>query len=677
MATKPPIAKKDPRNLTIHNDTRIDDYYWMNDRDDPKVIEYLTEENAYLEAQLKDVQPLRKALFKEMKARIKEDDESVPYFYNGYYYITRHEEGKEYPIYSRKLGSLEAKEEILLNINKLAKGHSFYHVGNLEVSPNNQLLAFAEDTKGRRIYTIRFLDLTTGEIMKDVIPNTTGNFEWANDNHTFFYTIKDEALRPYKIFKHKLGQAIEQDQLIYHEQDDTFRTYIYKTKSDQYLVIGASQSVSSEFRILDANTPDGVFEVFQRRERNHEYEIFHHKDTWYILTNWGAQNFRLMKTSLQNTEKKHWEEVIPHHPDILLEDVEVFENYLVIAERKAGVSQLRVIPNNGESYYIPFEESAYLAYFGENFEMDTHILRIEYQSLTTPRSVFDFDLAQQTFKLLKETPVLGGFNKADYESERIFIKSRDGERIPVSFVSKKGFKSQKKRPILLYAYGSYGHSTELYFSSVRLSLLNRGFGFGIAHIRGGEEMGRRWYDNGKLLKKKNTFNDFIDCAKYLIHHNYTSESKIYAMGGSAGGLLMGAVMNQSPDLWKGVVAAVPFVDVVTTMLDDSIPLTTGEYDEWGNPNEKEFYDYMKSYSPYDNIERKDYPALLVTSGLHDSQVQYWEPTKWVAKLRDMKTDNNPLYLHTNMDAGHGGASGRFEQLKEIALEYAFILKLEM
>ena len=675
MATKPPIAKKEPKKLTIHNDTRIDPYYWMNDRDNPEVIKYLEAENNYLEEELKDIKDLREQLFKEMKARIKEDDTSVPYYYNGYYYLTRYEKGQEYPIYSRKKGTLDAKEEILLNVNILAKDHPFYHVGNLEISPDNRLLAYAEDTVGRRIYTIKFIDLETGEHLEDTIPNTTGNFEWANDNHTFFYTIKDEALRPYKILKHKLGGEAK-DTLVYHEKDDTFRTYIYKTKSEQYLVIGSSQTVSSEYRILDANTPDEPFQLFQKRERNHEYEIFHHQKHWYILTNWEAENFRLMKTKVGETGQKNWVEVVPHRPDVLLEDIEIFEHYLVLGERKAGITQLKVLPENGTSYYLPFEESAYMAYFIDNFQFDTDVLRIGYQSLTTPRSVFDFNMKDKTFTLLKETPVLGGFRKEDYFSERFFVKSRDGVDIPVSFVARKGFKEAERRPVLLYAYGSYGHSMEPYFSSVRLSLLDRGFGFAIAHIRGGEEMGRQWYENGKLLKKKNTFNDFIDCAKHLIKKGYSSYPKVYAMGGSAGGLLMGVVVNQAPELWKGVIAAVPFVDVVTTMLDDSIPLTTGEYDEWGNPNDPEYYEYIKSYSPYDNIEAKNYPPLLVTSGLHDSQVQYWEPTKWVAKLRDLKLGDAPLYLHTNMEAGHGGASGRFEQLKEIALEYAFLLMLE-
>ena len=676
MSMKFPIAQKKNKSLKIHNDIRIDPYYWMNDRENPEVIKYLEEENNYLEEQLKGIKPLRKQLFEEMKGRIKEDDTSVPYFYNGYFYITRHEKGREYPIYSRKKGSLEAEEEILLDVNKMAEGHSFYHLGNLEISPNNQILAYAEDTKGRRIYTIKFIDLNTRKSLTDVIPNTTGNFEWANDNHTFFYTIKDEALRPYKILKHQLGKDVTDDKLIYHEKDDTFRTYIYKTKSEQFLVIGSSQTVSSEYRILNANTPDKPFQLFQKRERTHEFEIFHHGEYWYILTNWDAENFRLMKTSIHHTAQDNWTEVIAHNPDVLLEDIEIFENYLVVAERKAGLAQLKVIPNDGQPYYLPFEESAYVVAFSDNFQFDTKLLRIEYQSMTTPPSVYDFNMQQKTFNLLKETPILGGFDKNDYQSERFYVPSRDGVKIPVSFVAKKGFKSNSNRPILLYAYGSYGHSTEPYFSSVRLSLLNRGFGFAIAHIRGGEEMGRSWYEDGKLLNKKNTFNDFIDCAQYLIDKKYSSYPQVYAMGGSAGGLLMGAVINQRPSLWKGVVAAVPFVDVVTTMLDDSIPLTTGEYDEWGNPNEKKYYDYIKSYSPYDNIVKKAYPPILVTSGLHDSQVQYWEPTKWVAKLRDFKTDNNLLLLHTNMEAGHGGASGRFEQLKEIALEYAFFLKLE-
>ncbi len=670
-----PSAKKLAKKLSIHGDTRIDPYYWMNQREDPEVISFLNAENDYTKATMQHLQGFQDSLYHELIGRIKQDDTSVPYKDKGYFYITRYEEGKEYPIHSRKKENLEAREEIMLDVNELAKAYEFYSVGGRTVSPNNQLLAYGEDTLSRRIYTIRFKNLQTGELLADQIPNTTGRAIWANDNKTLFYTVKDEALRSYKIFKHQLGTAVSQDEEVYHEADETFSTFVYKSKSDKYIIIGSYQTLSTEYRILEADQPNGKFRIFQPRQRKLEYSIAHFGDKFYIRTNLDAQNFRLMETSESATGKQHWKEVIPHRPDVLLEGMDLFKDFLVLSERKAGITQIRIRPWQGDEHYVDFGEDAYLAYTSINPEFDTEVLRLGYQSMTTPNSIYDYHMNSRDMKLLKRTEVVGDFDPANYQSERLFATARDGEQVPISIVYRKGFNRNGQQPLLLYGYGSYGASMNPYFSSNRLSLLDRGFAFAIAHIRGGEEMGRQWYENGKLLKKKNTFTDFIDCAEHLLKNNYTQKEKLFAMGGSAGGLLMGAVVNMRPDLFKGVIAAVPFVDVVTTMLDESIPLTTGEFDEWGNPKEKEYYEYIKSYSPYDNVDAKAYPNMLVTTGLHDSQVQYWEPAKWVAKLRDMKTDNNILLLHTNMDAGHGGASGRFRRHKETAMEYAFLLDL--
>ncbi len=683
-----PTAKKVAKELTIHDDTRIDNYYWMKLSDDQKnakekdeqtkeVVAYLESENDYLDKMMSHTKDFQEKLFEEIKGRIKQTDMSVPYKDNGYYYMVRYEEGKEYPIYSRKKGSLDANEDIMLDVNELAKDFSYYRVGRRTVSPNNQILAYGEDTLSRRIYTVRFKNLETGELLEDEIPNTTGGVVWANDNKTVFYTVKDDALRAYKIFKHKLGTSASQDVEVYHEADETYGTFIYKTKSKKYLVIGSYQTLSTEYRILEADNPDGKFRVFQARDYANklEYGIAHFEDKFYIRTNLDAKNFRLMETPENATSKENWKEVIPNRDDVLFEGMDIFKNYMVLSERINGITNLRVIPNEGKEYYINFGEDAFLMYTSINPEFDTDVLRMGYTSLTVPNSTYDFNMKTQDKELLKQTEVVGGYNSDDYQSERIYADARDGTKVPISIVYKKGTKKDGSAPLLLYGYGSYGNSLDPYFSSVRLSLLDRGFIYAIAHIRGGEEMGRDWYENGKLLNKKNTFTDFIDCGEHLLKKDYTNKEKLFAMGGSAGGLLVGAVINMRPDMWKGVVAAVPFVDVVTTMLDESIPLTTGEFDEWGNPKDKEYYSYIKSYSPYDNVAKVDYPALLVTTGLHDSQVQYWEPAKWVAKIRDMKTDKNPLLLHTNMDAGHGGASGRFERFKETAMEYAFFLDL--
>ena len=672
---KPPKAKKIPKELSIHGDTRIDNYYWLNDREDQAVIDYLNAENKYKDSVLKPTKKFQEKLFKEIVGRIKQTDMSVPYKKDGYWYFSKYKKGKEYPIYLRKKGSLKAKQEIILDVNKLAKGHSYYAVGGMSISTSNQIVAFGEDTVSRRIYTLRFKNLKTGKFLRDKIPNTTGSAVWANDNKTIFYTRKDDSLRPYKIFKHKLGTSHKKDVEIYHEKDETFRCFIYKSKSKKFLIIGSAMTVSNEYRILEADNPDGKFRMFQKRERDLEYGIAHYGEHFYVHTNMDAKNFRLMKTSEKRTSKKNWKEVIPHRRNVLLEGIDIFKNYLVLTERIKGISQIRVKPWEGKEYYIDFGQEAFMAYTSTNPEFDTDTLRIGFTSMTTPNSIYDFDMVTKDRKLLKQAEVVGGYEEEKYQSERLYAKARDGKEVPISLVYKKGFKRNGKSPLLLYAYGSYGHSMDPYFSSVRLSLLNRGFVFAIAHIRGGEELGRQWYENGKMLKKKNTFKDFIDCAVFLLDKKYTSKKRLFAMGGSAGGLLMGAVMNMRPDLWAGVVAAVPFVDVVTTMLDESIPLTTGEFDEWGNPKDKKYYKYIKSYSPYDNVEKKAYPNTLVTTGLHDSQVQYWEPAKWVAKLRELKTNNKQLLLHCNMETGHGGASGRFTRFKETAMEYAWLFSL--
>lgn len=673
--SSPPKAKKIEKELTIHGDTRIDNYFWLNDRNNQEVIDYLNAENLYTDDVLKDQEKFQESLFNEIVGRIKQNDESVPYFKNGYYYYYRYEEGKEYSIYCRKEKTLDNDEEIILNVNKLAQEHSFFQVRDLKVSTNNNLLAFGVDTIGRRKYDIYIKDLSSGEISDKNVKNTSGSAAWANDNKTIFYVTKDESLRPYKIFRHKIDEDAKNDVEVYHEKDSTFSTYIYKSRSSKFLIIGSDQTLSTEYRLLDADNPNGAFKIIQPREKDMEYHVDHFKDKLYIRTNWNAKNYKLMKTSLSKTSKEFWTDVISHREDVLLENFEIFKNYLVLQERENGLNRLRIISwKDKKDYYIKFQDPAYVAYISTNHEIDTDILRYRYSSLTRPNSTFDFNMITQQKNLMKQQEVVGDFNSDNYRSERLFAVTKDNVKIPISLVYHKD-KKRDNMPLLLYAYGSYGSNSNPYFSSVRLSLLDRGFTYAIAHVRGGQEMGRYWYDDGKLLKKKNTFSDFIDCGKFLCDNKYTSPEKLFAWGGSAGGLLIGAVANIKPDLFKGMIAAVPWVDVVTTMLDDSIPLTTSEYDEWGNPNIKEYYDYMLSYSPYDNVEAKDYPALLVTAGLHDSQVQYWEPAKWVAKLRELKTDNNLLLLKTDMKAGHGGTTGRFKRYEITSIEYAFLLNL--
>ncbi|MEY8861868.1 S9 family peptidase [Tenacibaculum singaporense] len=688
---KAPVAEKQSTKLEKHGDVRIDDYFWMRltdaqknakvkDEQTQKVYDYLNAENAYYDEMTKETKEFQEELFQEMKGRIKEDDESVPYKKDGYFYITRYEKGQQYPIYSRKKETLEAEEEIMFNVNKEAEGYEYFQLGGLSVSPDNKMTAFATDTVSRRQYFIRIKNLETGKIYKDIIENTTGSSVWANDNKTLFYAKKDPVtLRSSKIYKHTLGSDASLDELVYEEKDDTFGAFVTKSKSKKYIIIGSYSTVSTEYHVLEADNPDGELRIIQPRERDLEYEVAHYGDHFYIKTNKdGATNFKLMKTPESKPGKENWVDVIPHREDTLFEDFSIFKDYLVLEERNEGLNKIRIKRWDGtEDYYLPFEEETYSAGVYGNPEFDTEVIRYSYNSMTTPSSVIDFNMKDRSKEIKKEQEVLGGkFDKNNYVSKRIWVPARDGKKVALSIVHHKDTKLDKNTPILQYAYGSYGYTINDGFSTTRLSLLDRGFVYALAHIRGSQYLGREWYEDGKMLNKKNTFTDFIDCSKYLIEQGYTSPEHLYAMGGSAGGLLMGAIVNMNPELYNGIIAAVPFVDVISTMLDDSIPLTTGEYDEWGNPNNKEYYDYIKSYSPYDQVAAKAYPNMLVTTGLHDSQVQYWEPAKWVAKLRELKTDNNMLFLHTNMEAGHGGASGRFDALKETAEEYTFFLMLE-
>ena len=684
----PPSPAKMPYEITAHGGTRVDNYYWMKlseqqknapakDEQTTRVLNYLSAENEYLKKKLKHTEELQEKLYDEMVGRIKQDDESVPHKDNGYWYYTRYESGKEYPVYCRKKDTLDSPEEIMLNVNEMAEGYSYFHVRGFKVSEDNNLVAYGVDTVSRRRYTLYLKDLRSGKIIDSPVPNTEGYVAWANDNKTFFYTMKDSlTLRSDRILKHKLGTDPANDELVYTEKDETFSTGITKTKSKKFLVIYSASTLTNDYQILDADQPEGKFRRFSPRERGIEYSITHFKDRFYVVTNLDAPNFRLMETPDTKTERAHWKEKIPNRKDTLLEGIEIFSNYMVLSERAKANTLMRIMDQrNGKKHYVEPEEDAYTVSPSVNVDFNTEWLRYEYSSLTTPNSTFDYNMRTGEKKLLKEQEVLGGYNKEDYQTERLWATGRDGVSIPISIVYKKGIKKDGKNPTLLYGYGSYGYSTDPYFSATRLSLIDRGFIYAIAHIRGGQELGRQWYEGGKMFKKKNTFTDFIDCGHFLIEEGYTTSDNLFAMGGSAGGLLMGAVVNMEPQLFKGVIAKVPFVDVVTTMLDDDIPLTTSEFDEWGNPDDLESYMYMLEYSPYDQVKAQPYPHMLVTTGLHDSQVQYWEPAKWVAKLREMKTDENTLLLRTDMETGHGGASGRFRVYKDIAQEYAFLLDL--
>ena len=684
----PPIAEKQPYEMIKHNDVRVDNYYWMRLTDDQKkaenydektqkVVDYINNENIYTQESLKHTNKFQDKLFDEIVGRIKKDDESVPYFSNGYFYYTKYEPGKEYAINCRKKGTLDSDEEIILDQNILADGKDYFAVGGWSVSPNNEWLAYSTDYVSRRIYTVHFKNLLTGETIQNAISNSSGSVAWANDNRTVFYTSKnDVTLLSEKIWRHKLGSDSKSDEMVYHEKDDTFYSGVYRSKSGDYIIIYNVSTLVSDFHILNADKPDGDFVNFSPREKEHEYSIDHYQDKFYIITNWDAKNNRLMETSETKTSKKNWKEVIPHRDDVHLLDMEIFKDHLVINERKDGLRGLRIIhQKTGKDEYLDFGESTYTSRISTNREFNTNVLRYSYSSMLTPSSTYDYNMDSGQLTLMKQQEVVGGYDQNNYESERLYAIARDGEKVPISIVYKKDLKKVESQNLLLYAYGSYGSTIDPYFSSVRLSLLDRGFVYAIAHVRGGQIYGRKSYDDGKMLNKKNTFYDFIDAGKYLINEGYTNKDQLFIEGGSAGGLLIGAVVNMEPDLWKGAICAVPFVDVVTTMLDATIPLTSGEWDEWGNPEEKEYYDYMLSYSPYDQIENKAYPNMLVTSGFFDSQVQYWEPLKYVAKLRDNWAGDNRLYLHMNMDAGHGGKSGRFRRYREVALEYAFVLDL--
>lgn len=684
MKAKAPIADKKEHWRNIHGDKVLDNYYWMYDffgkgPDSTKVVDYLKAENSYLDQVMAGTKQLQADLFTEMKNRIKEKDESVPVFKNGYFYYSRTENGKQYYKYCRKKGSLTAAEEILLDVDKMAEEHAYYAASGFDISEDNRYLAFGEDLVSRRQYTIRIKDLQTGQLLPDAIENTQGDPCWASDNKTIFYTSKNPVtLLSEKIMRHSRGTDAKSDVLVYEETDKSNYIGVGKSKNNKYIFIVSQATLSAEYRILDASRPMGNFAVFQPRMKDVLYSVIPLEDRFLVLTNKDdAKNFKLMECPLNKTAAVNWKEVIPVNPEVLLQGVEEFKDFIVIEERKEGLVKLRIKSLKDKSeHYVDFGEPAYSANIGANPEYNSQILRYGYTSLTTPSSTFDYNLVTREKTLKKQQEVLGGYDPREYVTERLYATAKDGTRVPISLVYKKGFKKDGKAPLLLYGYGSYGASMDATFGSTRLSLLNRGFVYAIAHIRGGQEMGRLWYEHGKLMKKINTFTDFIDCGEFLVREKYTSRAHLYAQGGSAGGLLMGAVVNMAPELWHGVIAQVPFVDVVNTMLDESIPLTTNEFDEWGNPKEREAYFYMKSYSPYENVERKAYPNMLVTTGLHDSQVQYFEPSKWVAKLRDLKTDQNLLLLHTNMEFGHGGASGRFDYLKDLALNYAFLFTLE-
>jgi oligopeptidase B len=675
---KPPVAKVVPQRLEKHGHVRIDDYYWMRDRSNPEVREYLEAENRHTEAGMARTKDIQDTLFKEFKARIKQTDMSVPYKRDGYFYYNRVEEGKQYPIYCRKKGTLAAPEQAMLDGNEVAKGYKYCALSSLSVSSGGDLLAYGMDTQGRRFYTIRFKNLTTGAALSDVIANVTANVAWANDNKTIFYVRQDPTtLRSYQIYRHALGTSADSDRLVYEEKDPTFGCYVIKTKSKKYMMIISSQTLSTEYRYLEADNPQGEFQVFAPRQRDHEYEVDHYGDHFFIRTNLEAKNFRLMKAPVGRTQVAAWQEVVPHRADVLLEGMEIFKDHLVLVERREGLLHLRVKPWSGQGEHeVEFGEPAYMAYPGPNFDFDTSVVRYRYSSMTTPTSVYDYDMATRKRTLLKREEIGGGFDPANYRAERLYATAADGKRVPISLVyDKRRFSHDGSNPLLLYGYGSYGASMDAAFDAMGISLLDRGFVHAIAHVRGGQELGRQWYEDGKLLNKKNTFTDFIACAEHLRANKYADPKRVFARGGSAGGLLMGAVINMRPDLFRGIVADVPWVDVLTDSLDDTIPLTTTEYDEWGNPNDKKYYDYLLSYSPYDQVSRRAYPSILAMTSFQDSQVQYWDPAKWVARLRVMNTAPSRIFLKTEMEASHGGLSGRDDRYRQMAFRYAFLLDL--
>ena len=685
----PPEVMKKPYKMVNHGHERQDDYYWMRLTDNQKtttpydeptkeVIDYINAENEYTREKLSDTKDLQNRLFDEMVSRIKKDDRTVPYLMNGYYYYSKYEKGKEYAIYCRKKGSLDSNEEIILDANELSKGHDYFSLGRRVISPNNEWLAYTIDTVGRTMYSLYFKNLVTQKTLNYAIHNVESNIAWANDNKTIYYTSQnDTTLNPEKVYRHVLGSDNKQDKLVYHEKDGDYWSGVYRSKSGEFIIIYSEGHSSSDYQILSSDDLKGDFKNFTKRQKNHKYSIAHFENKFYILTNLDAPNNRLMETSYLETNQSNWEEIIAHRNEEQILEMEVFSQHLVLNERIDGLSVLRVIKRNFEDdYYINFDEESFSSWISRNREFDTNVLRYVYTSMTIPYSTYDYDMDKKEKVLLKRQEVIGGYSDQEYHSERIYAQSRDGKRIPISLVYKKSLRSlEAPQNLILYGYGAYGSTEDPYFSSTRLSLLDRGFIFAIANVRGSQIFGRQSYDDGKLLKKKNTFFDFIDAGKFLINQNYTDKEHLFCYGGSAGGLLIGAVINMEPDMWKGAIASVPFVDVVTTGLDPTIPLTTYEWVEWGDPREKEYYEYMLSYSPYDQVSNKEYPNLLVTAGFFDSSVQYWEPLKWVAKLRDHWEGDNELYLHMNMDAGHYGKSGRFRRYREYALEYAFLLSL--
>jgi len=680
---QPPVAAVRPHIVASPHGERTDPYYWLRDdeRTNPEVLAYLAAENTYRERCTAAGKPFENAIYEEIISRVKQDDSSVPYRMHGYWYHTRFAPGQEHPIFGRRKGSLEAPEDVMLDANVLALGHDYYRIGAMEVSPDSEWLAFCEDTVGRRQYTLRFKNLRTGEILETAIPDVESDLAWANDNRTILYVAKDpETLLGLYVKKHVLGQDPRHDILAFEQTDKSFYTGVSKSKSERFIFIHMESTVSSEWQYAHADDPKLEFRTFLPHERDHEYQLEHLGDAFIVRTNWQAKNFRLMQVPIgQEGDRAGWRDVVPHRDDTFIEDFDVFNGFLAVSVRSGGLAKIVIAPRAsgvvqvGAEFFIASDEAAYATSLSVNAELDTEFVRYAYSSLTTPTTIYDYNVRTGQKILLKRDPVVGSFDPANYRTEFLFAMARDGTRIPVSLVYRNGLARDGSAPLLQYAYGAYGLSTDPSFSSARLSLIDRGFIYAIAHVRGGQEMGRAWYDNGRKLHKMNSFADFIDATRHLVAERYAAKDKVFAMGGSAGGLLMGAIANLSPEDYRGIVAQVPFVDVVTTMLDDSIPLTTNEYDEWGNPNEREDYDYMLSYSPYDNVRAQGYPAMFVTTGLWDSQVQYYEPAKWIAKLRALKTGPNSVFLHVDMEAGHGGKSGRFQRYREIAMEYAFVL----
>jgi oligopeptidase B len=671
-----PYAAKVAHQTEIHGDIIVDDYFWLRDKENPEVIAYLKAENDYVDKVLAPHAELRERLFQELKARVKEDDDTVPARKDEYYYYSKMVASKQYAIHCRKKGDLNSPEEIILDENKLAEDKTYFRLGTFSVSPNHKLLAYSEDIDGSETYTLRIKNLETGELLLEEIKNTFYSLEWVNDNRTFYYTVLDENLRPYRLYRHTLGQPVDQDELMYEEQNSQFFVGCDKSRDDRYIFLIIDGKITSEQYFVSADDPQGKFAIIEPRQKGHEYSVIHHEGSFYILTNNNAENFRIARTLVSQPQQEYWQEYISHDPDRLLEGISEFKDYFIIRERYQGLSQLRVIELQHQgSHYIEFDDPTYLVFGSSNKEYDTHTFRFGYTSLVLPMTVFEYDLRSRSQTILKQNEVPGGYDPNEYHSERIFARSHDGVEVPISLIYRKDFSHDGTHPLYLYGYGSYGASIDPSFSTNRLSLLNRGFVYAIAHIRGGSEMGRHWYESGKFLQKKNTFLDFVACAEHLIAQKYTSAGNIAISGGSAGGLLVGATINLKPELFKVAIAHVPFVDVLNTMMDDTLPLTPLEYDEWGNPADEVFYRYIRSYSPYDNVEAKAYPHLFITAGLNDPRVTYWEPAKWTAKLRSLKTDDNLLLLKTNIDSGHGGPSGRYEYLKEIALEYTFLLTI--